>query len=40
MTAPAITSTDITGLMLTIAGLVIYIGLRSVIERHFKDIAK
>lgn len=34
------TPNDIIGLMLTIAGLVLYIAGRSLIERHFKGNSK
>jgi len=36
----AITNNDIQGLMITVAGLVLYIAGRSLIERHFKDNSK
>lgn len=35
-----LTPEDIQGLMITVAGLVGFIALRSVIERHFKDNSK
>jgi hypothetical protein len=35
-----LTPDDIIGLMITVAGLVLLMALRSLIERHFKDNSK